>query len=175
MTSSDPPGRRAVLTGMTGAGLGAVTAGGKAMAAGDAIAPIQFEFIYEAHVLVGPMQNLGPHRLGTQRLIPILGGSFKGPDIEGEVLPGCADWNLLRNDGATQVEAAYFMRTHDGVTFKITNTGVNPATPVPGRPRFTHPVFDVPIGPYDWLNKHTFVGTLIPGQGFVTIGVYKLV
>ena len=120
------------------------------------------------------IQVLGPHRDGVQRIIPILGGTFQGPNIRGEVLPGGADWNLARNDGVTVVEAAYFMRTHDNITFKIVNTGVNPAVATPGRPRFTHPVFDAPAGAYDWLNKGMFVGTLTPGKGQVTIGVYQL-
>lgn len=168
--------RRALMAGGLSGLAGAALAGGAAAADGaDALEDIRFVHVYTATVLVGPMQVLGPHHGGVQRLIPILGGRFHGPRISGEVLAGGADWNLARNDGATSVEASYFMRTDDRVTFRIVNDGVNPATPIPGRPRFTHPVFDVPAGPHDWLNKGMFVGTLRPGVGQVVIGVYQLV
>ena len=170
MTDSGAVIRRSILAG----GLAGIGIAGATTAAAETGETIAFNHVYTATVLVGPIQVLGPHRDGVQRIIPILGGTFQGPNIRGEVLPGGADWNLARNDGVTVVEAAYFMRTHDNITFKIVNTGVNPAVATPGRPRFTHPVFDAPAGAYDWLNKGMFVGTLTPGKGQVTIGVYQL-
>lgn len=140
----------------------------------------QFEFVYEATVAIAPLEEVGEVSSGHQRIIPITGGSFEGPNIRGKVIPGAADWNLLRNDGVTVVSASYFLRTDDGVYIKIFNQGVNPV-PAPGaappsRPRFTIPSFEAPKGRYDWLNKSVFVGTLAAGQpGSVRIRVFRLI
>lgn len=140
----------------------------------------QLEFVYEAMVGIAPLEDVGEVSSGRQRIIPITGGSFEGPSIRGKVIPGAADWNLVRNDGVTVVSASYFLRTDDGVYIKILNQGVNPllaaGAPPPSRPRFTIPSFEAPKGRYDWLNKSVFVGTLTPGApGSVRIRVFKLI
>ena len=136
--------------------------------------------MYEATVGIAPLEDVGEVSSGHQRIIPIIGGSFEGPNIRGKVIPGAADWNLVRNDGVIVVSASYFLRTDDGVCIKIQNQGVNPAlasgAPPPSRPRFTIPSFEAPKGRYDWLNKSVFVGTLTPGApGSVRIRVFKLI
>jgi hypothetical protein len=140
----------------------------------------QLEFVYEATVAIAPLEDVGEVSSGRQRIIPITGGTFEGPNIRGKVIPGAADWNLIRNDGVTVVSASYFLRTDDGVYIKIVNQGVNPSLPPgaapPSRPRFTIPSFEAPKGRYDWLNKSVFVGTLAPGTpGSVRIRVFKLI
>jgi hypothetical protein len=136
--------------------------------------------VYEATVGIAPLEDVGEMSSGHQRIIPITGGSFEGPNIRGKVIAGAADWNLLRNDGVTVVSASYFLRTDDGVCIKIVNQGVNAAlaqgAASPPRPRFTIPSFEAPKGRYDWLNKSVFVGTLASGApGSVRIRVFKLV
>lgn len=140
----------------------------------------RLEFVYEATVGIAPLEDVGEVSSGHQRIIPITGGSFEGPNIKGKVVPGAADWNLVRNDGVTVVSASYFLRTDDGVYIKILNQGVNPAlapgAAPPSRPRFTIPSFEAPKGRYDWLNKSVFVGTLASGApGSVRIRVFRLI
>jgi hypothetical protein len=115
------------------------------------------EFVFTAYVDIGPALEFGAVPEGQRRVIPITGGTFKGPRIQGEIVPGGADWNLSRSDGATVVEASYFLRTDDGVVIRIANAGVG-APPI--GLRFTTPRFEAPNGKYDWLNQSTFVGTL---------------
>ncbi len=137
------------------------------------------ELVYTAEVTIAPPEVVGPVPSGMQRIIPITGGRFEGPAIRGTVFSGGADWNLARNDGATSVEAVYFLRTDDNVVIKITNKGVNPSPAAggrPSRPGFTIPTFEAPQGKYDWLNKGAFVGTLtVQRPGAVVIRVFKLV
>ena len=166
------------LTGVAAGGIGAAQAETKPNAPPQAEFP-QLEFVYEATVGIAPLEEVGEVSSGHQRIIPITGGSFEGPNIRGKVIAGAADWNLVRNDGVTVVSASYFLRTDDGVYIKIVNQGVNPAL-APGatssRPRFTIPSFEAPKGRYDWLNKSVFVGTLAPGApGSVRIRVFKLI
>jgi hypothetical protein len=168
-----------VFTGVAAGGIGAAHAETKLNTPPQAEFP-QLEFVYEAAVGIAPLEDVGEVSSGHQRIIPITGGSFEGPNIRGKVIAGAADWNLVRNDGVTVVSASYFLRTDDGVYIKILNQGVNPAlspnAPPPSRPRFTVPSFEAPKGRYDWLNKSVFVGTLAPGApGSIRIRVFKLI
>lgn len=115
------------------------------------------EYIYTAYVGVGRAFDFGEVADGHRRVIPITGGTFSGPQIKGEIIPGGADWNLSRNDGASVVNATYYLRTDDGTTIRISNIGVG--APPTGL-RFTTPQFEAPKGKYEWLNQSTFVGTL---------------
>lgn len=146
----------------------------------------RMEFVYAATVRIGPTEKVGETLQGTQRIIPILGGTFEGPAIRGTVFAGGADWNLARSDGSTLAEAYYFLRTDDGVVIKIVNRGVIPKpkgqsggqrndTGAPPRPPFTTPVFDAPKGKYEWLNDGVYVGTITPKPGVVIIRVFKVV
>lgn len=117
----------------------------------------RLEFVYTAEIKVGEALDFGQVAAGTRRIIPIVGGKFQGPDIQGKVVPGGVDWNLSRSDGATEADATYFLRTDDGVLIRVSNFGVGAP---PSGLRFTTPQFVAPEGKYDWLNQSTFVGTL---------------
>lgn len=113
------------------------------------------EFVFEEVVSLGQATNPGDTARGGRLIIPITGGTFKG-EINGEVLPGGWDWQLRRADGCTDVVADYFLKTDDGVVINVRNTGAI----CPDQPVRTHPVFEAPLGKYDWLAKAAFVGTL---------------
>lgn len=120
------------------------------------------EFVFEEIVKLEPATEVGTTARGKRRIIPIVGGRFEGPDIKGEVMPGGWDWQLDRADGCTDVVADYFLKTDDGAVINVRNTGTicpprNGAPPAPVR---THPVFEPPLGKYQWLGEQTFVGTL---------------
>lgn len=113
------------------------------------------EFVFEEVVALGAAINPGDTARGGRLIIPITGGTFKG-QINGEVMPGGWDWQLRRADGCTDVVADYFLKTDDGVVINVRNTGAL----CPGQVVRTHPVFEAPLGKYDWLGKTVFVGTL---------------
>jgi hypothetical protein len=138
----------------------------------------KLHWVYTATVTIAPIEQVGPMPAGTQRITPITGGRFEGPGIRGTIVPGSADWNLLRPDGSSTAEAYYFMRTDDGVVIKVINRAVIPApkqgAAPPSRLAVTSPVFEAPQGKYGWLNDGVHVGTLSvkPGGGAVVIRVY---
>jgi hypothetical protein len=143
-----------------------------------------FELFYECDVTLAPIEDFGATIEGKRRIIPITGGSFRGPEIRGTVLPGGADWNLQRSDGGSSVEAAYYLRTDDGVPIRIVNTGVGGADRTQAADAtelffmYTHPVFEAPAGKYDWINRAMFIGTLGARKGAsnaVLIRVYRLI
>src|SRR6187549_261309 len=80
------------------------------------------EFAFEEIVKLGPATAPGDTARGGRLIIPITGGTFEGPEIKGEVMPGGWDWQLRRADGCTEVKADYFLKTDDGVVINIVNT-----------------------------------------------------
>ena len=114
------------------------------------------EFAFEEIVTLDADVPVGATSLGTRNIVPITGGTFEGPGIRGTIMGGGWDWQLRRADGCTDVVADYFLKTDDGVIINVRNTGAL----CPGQVVRTHPVFEAPLGKYDWLGKTTFVGTL---------------
>ena len=136
------------------------------------------ELAFEALVDIGPPAAIGETALGRRRMIPITGGTFKGPRIEGEVVPGGADWQTVRADGVTVVEAIYALKASDGAVIAVHNLGI--VAPIEGGPPYvrTTPTFDAPQGPHDWLNRNVFVGTIAvanPERTRVRISVFRVI
>lgn len=137
------------------------------------------------NVKLGPALDIGQVPGGYRRVIPIIGGSFEGDRLRGEVLPGGADWNLVRPDGTVYLWARYTLRTDDGTLIMITNDGLQPgAEDVMARIlagesidmsewyAVTRPSFEVAPGPYQFLNERIFVGALTPaGSDAVVIDI----
>ena len=129
-------------------------------------APPTLEFVFEETVTLAPPTTPGATALGGRNIIPITGGSFEGPAIRGTILPGGWDWQLRRADGCTHIKADYMLKTDDGVVINIINQGVACLGPNGEmQPVRTHPVFEPPLGKYDWLGKSAFVGTLEVADG----------
>jgi hypothetical protein len=125
-------------------------------------------FDIEAHL--GPIRDLGPMPHGRRRIVPILGGTVRGPRLEAEIVPGGADWQHARSDGVVELVARYSVRTRDGVEITVTNSGLRRSSPeVMERmargeavdPALVYcrtvPQFEAPAGPYEWLNASIFV------------------
>lgn len=71
-----------------------------------------------------PAPHVGQTRWGDRRLIRIVGGSFDGPRLSGEVLPGGADWQVVHEDGTAGIDTRYTLRTHDGALLYIQTQGI---------------------------------------------------
>src|SRR5262249_34881846 len=54
---------------------------------------------------LGGIQMLGNTPYGERRIINILGGTVEGPRLNGKVLPGGADWQVVRTDGVVHLHA----------------------------------------------------------------------
>ncbi|WP_426956322.1 DUF3237 domain-containing protein [Muricoccus radiodurans] len=122
-------------------------------------------------VAVGPPVVLGPGPNGERRVIPINGGRVTGPRLEGEVLPGGADFQLIRPDGVAEIEARYVIRAADGALVYVVNRGLRHAAPEdmdrllrgepvpPERVYFrTAPVFETAAPALAWLTRSLFLG-----------------
>jgi hypothetical protein len=136
------------------------------------LSPPKLEFVFEAHVTVDPPLDLGDVAKGGRRIIPITGGDFSGPQIRGKVIPGGADWQVLRSDGVAELEARYTLRTDDGALIYVRNLAFRhgPADVIAalaaGRPvdpasyYFRGAAFFETSAPrYAWIAKHIIVCT----------------
>lgn len=169
--------------------LGGLAAGGAALASGagntaEPPAGPRSVLVYTAVALLEERVSHGTSPYGERFRIPIIGGSFEGPDIRGRIVPGGADWQLLRADGYLELLADYFMETDDKVQIKVTNRGLIQTAPGADGKRYamTTPRFEAPMGKYGWLNQLIFAGTVVPGEGpeaskvpSVRLAIYKLV
>jgi hypothetical protein len=63
------------------------------------------------------------------RCVPIVGGSFTGPEPNGVVLGGGADWQTLRRDGALEIGAHYVLETSESERVEIRTAGVRAGPP----------------------------------------------
>ena len=146
---------------------------------------IGLEFVFEITALIGVPLTGGAGRLGQRRIIPITGGTVRGPRLNGRVLPGGADYELIRPDGNSRLEAHYGIEAEDGTPIYIVNRGlyVAPASvtarldageDVPPAEYYLRaaPVFDAPAGPHGWLSDHLFVSTCRFTPEAVTIRVF---
>ena len=70
--------------------------------------------IFTIHSPLGDIQKLGNTPYGERRIIDILGGTVDGPKLKGKVLPGGADWQIVRADGVVHLTARYTIETDTG-------------------------------------------------------------
>ncbi|MFC3077397.1 DUF3237 domain-containing protein [Phenylobacterium terrae] len=123
------------------------------------------ELAFTIHVQVGALEQIGPVPGGAARVIPITGGTFEGPRLRGEVIPGGADWQLTRPDGVTELRAHYGLKCDDGTIVQVNNRCLVVRTEAGARLIRSVLTLEAPEGPHDWLNKAVFVGTLnAPGD-----------
>ena len=150
---------------------------------------MQLKPLMRLEVALAPVLDVGEGPNGYRQVIPIVGGTFVGNRLRGEILPGGADWNLVRPDGTVHLWARYTLRTDDGALIMITNEGFQPGDPktmeliLSGRPfdasqwyARTRPVFEVGAERYQWLNSRVFLGQLLvpTGPGSVTVEIEEV-
>jgi len=111
-----------------------------------------------------------PH--GNRQIVYVKGGTFEGPKIKGEVLPGGGDWFLRRPDGIVEIDGRIVLRTDDGHVIYAHFRGVNDLpvemalrilsgeviNPSEYYLRIT-PLLETASEKYGWLNRAVTVGT----------------
>ncbi|WP_461173349.1 DUF3237 domain-containing protein [Arthrobacter sp. Z1-9] len=81
-------------------------------------------YLASVKVKVGPPIEVGETPDGFRRIIPIIGGTVEGPELRGTVLPAGADFQLLKSETLTELEAKYVIETEDGERVYVTNFGL---------------------------------------------------
>jgi hypothetical protein len=75
------------------------------------------------------IMSLGQTPSGERRIIGILGGPVRGPKLNGRVLPGGADWQIIRSDGAADIQARYTIETDKGGRILVNSDGIRHGPP----------------------------------------------
>jgi hypothetical protein len=128
-----------------------------------------------------------PLELGSRRIINITGGRFSGARLAGRVLPGGADWQLIRSDGVADLDARYTLETSDGALIYVRNHGyrhgpaevlhklsigeeVDPSLYY----MRTTPRFETGDARYAWLNRIICVATGARRPAAVELEVFEI-
>jgi Protein of unknown function (DUF3237) len=86
------------------------------------------ERAFDVAARLGPIEDHGMTRAGHRRVVPIAGGQVSGL-FDAEILPGGADWQLVRPDGAVEIDTRYSVRTSAGEFVHIRTSGVRSGPP----------------------------------------------
>jgi hypothetical protein len=93
------------------------------------IAMVGEQPIFIVHVELAPVLAFGHTPYGERRVIDIVGGSVRGPRLRGRILPGGADWQIIRSDGAADIQARYTIETDAGARILVNSTGLRHGPP----------------------------------------------
>jgi len=148
---------------------------------------LQVEPLFCAEITLAQAQDLGDTPMGRRRIIPITGGTCSGARLSGKVLPGGADWQVIRPDGVAHLDARYSIETADGALVYVRNRGYRHGPPeVMARlargeavdPALyymrTTPWFETGDARYAWLNRIVCVGSGMRLASAVRIDFYAV-
>jgi len=94
--------------------------------------PLTTEFLFRMVLSAGtPQMSTGATaRGGELRVIPVTGGSFEGPGMKGELVPGTtADWLRVEADGTAHMDVRLVLRTDRGQLLYMSYTGLRSGDP----------------------------------------------
>jgi hypothetical protein len=87
------------------------------------------EPIFTIHADLADIVSLGHTPYGERRVVGILGGSVRGAKLTGRILPGGADWQIVRVDGATDIQARYTIEAEGGGKIMVQSNGLRHGPP----------------------------------------------
>lgn len=138
--------------------------------------------------LTAPIWELGKtNDLGKRRIIPITGGNFKGPLLNGDILNNGADWQVVSADGLAWIDTRYLLKTDDGELVYLQTKGVRYGPPevmadvAKGKPVDPNKyyfrlymTFETSSPKYAWLNRTMGVGYAMRLGNAVVYDAYLL-
>jgi hypothetical protein len=148
---------------------------------------LSVEPIFRLRCEVADIVSLGHTPLGERRIINILGGPVEGPRLNGRILPGGADWQIIRTDGVADLKARYTIETVNGARILVAADGMRHGPPdviaaiargEPVDPSLyyfrTAMRFETADPGVAWLNKIIAVGRGIREARLVRIDVHEV-
>jgi hypothetical protein len=143
--------------------------------------------LFEAEVELAEILNLGRTPLGERRVVNILGGTFRGERLSGRIRPGGADWQIIRRDGAADIDARYTLEADGGALIQVTSQGIRHGPPeVLARLAAGEPVdpaayyfrtamrFETSAPALDWLNRILAIALAARHPRTVALRVFEL-
>jgi hypothetical protein len=85
--------------------------------------------VYRLEAILGQPLDLGDIGKGHRRIVPLSGGKFTGPELNGELLPGSsADWQIVLPDGTALGDIRYTLQTDGGDLLYVQSRSVRHGT-----------------------------------------------
>jgi len=148
---------------------------------------LETKYVFTITALIGPVTTAGDIGHGVRRIIPIIGGEVRGPDVNGKVLAFGADFQIIRPNELIDLEAKYAFETDDGATVYVENRGIR-FGPVELLQKLKHgepvdpqliyfrtvPRFETGHDKYRWLMEHIFVASAARHADRVVIDVHMV-
>ncbi len=148
----------------------------------------RFQHLYDMTVQLEPPQMIGQTPQGSRQIFYVRSGTFEGPRLKGEVLPGGGDWFLLRPDNVGELDVRATLKTHDGALIYATYRGIFSASQEAWAKLYQGesldrdqyyfyiaPIFQTSAADYLWLNRILAVGICTAVPGGVSERVFALV
>ncbi len=132
----------------------------------------------------------GLNSRGRRRIIPITGGRLDGPQLQGRVLPGGADFQIVVSDTCADLDARYLIQldgAHQGEHIFVQNRALRRGSaediarlvrgePVDPRAIYFRcvPSFEVSCAALQWLTQSVFIGTGARYPDRVLISLFRV-
>jgi hypothetical protein len=85
----------------------------------------QLTLVYRLDAAVGTPLEIGDFPAGRRRIVPLTGGTFTGPKINGTLVAGVsADWQIVQPDGTALGDIRYVLKTDAGDLLYVQSRGV---------------------------------------------------
>jgi hypothetical protein len=145
------------------------------------------KYVFSLSIKVGTPIVAGDLGYGIRRVIPVLGGTVQGEGIKGTIHSGGADFQIIRPDGFTELEAKYTFELDDGAVIYIENIGVR-FGPKEALDRIARgeavdptliyfrsvPKFETGHPSYRWLMQNLFIGVGARHPDRVELAVHQV-
>lgn len=151
------------------------------------VAPVPgLEPAFTVDARLGPLEDHGVTRAGHRRVVPIAGGRVVGL-FDAEILPGGADWQVVRPDGTVEIDTRYSARTPAGEYVHFRTSGMRSGPPPvlaallrgedvdPASYYFRVAVYLETSAPrLDFLERSIFVASAVRGADSVAYTAYRV-
>ena len=146
---------------------------------------INCKFLMSVAADVGEPMSMGGGPLGERRVVAVTGGTFEGPQLRGTVVPGGADWQIVRPRRAHTMRAKRCgtLRMPDRVVSQGYRHGppevlaaLGRGEEVPAEKYFFRTVmrFETGAAGLQWLNRTIAVASAQRKARQVLLSVYQL-
>jgi uncharacterized protein DUF3237 len=126
--------------------------------------------LLKVEITLAPPQELGDAPLGRRRIIGITGGRFLGDRLSGRVLPGGADWQVIRADGVANLDARYRHGPKEVIAQLAAGEPLDPQLYY----MRTTPLFETGDARYAWLNRMVCVASGARRAAAVELEVFEV-
>ena len=148
---------------------------------------LKTKYVFSLAIQVGKPVVAGDLGYGVRRVIPVLGGTVTGEGINGTIHQGGADFQIIRPDGFTELEAKYTFELDDGAVIYIANYGIR-FGPKEALDRIARgeivdpaliyfrsvPKFETAHPKYRWLMQNLFIGVGARHPDRVELAVHQV-